>query len=206
MPNTARQAAAGKTKRAPWEQLYVSLLQMHVPRVVPDQKGMTDLIDPLATEVDRVVGELKSLRKALARGGKPKALPQDFDAWLQGQQSGAVAEVAVLVRGGALLPSAVFAERMAFTRQALSKALAAHRVFSVSHEGQPHFPVFFADTRLDRRQVQRVCQRLGTLPGGAKLQFFMQAKASLGGHTPVDALRTGLYEATLVAAEGFQQR
>lgn len=107
---------------------------------------------------------------------------------------------------GELLPSAEYVARRGISRQALSKALAAQRVFYVDVAGQRCVPAFFLDAQLERRQLEAVCKALGELPGPAKLQFFTTPKASLEGLTPLQALAQGLASRVRVAAAGFAQR
>lgn len=104
-----------------------------------------------------------------------------------------------------LLEPAAFTALMGWSRQALSKALAAHRVFFVEHKGARYYPSFFADSRYERRQVEAVTKILGDLPGGAKLQFFLNPKASLSKQTPLQALARGKVAEVKAAAQGFAQ-
>jgi hypothetical protein len=104
-----------------------------------------------------------------------------------------------------LLESAQFADALGWTRQALSKALAARRVFFIDHEGARYFPAFYADPRYERRQLEAVTKLLGDLPGGSKLQFFLNARGSLAKLTPLEALLKGQLAAVKAAAEGFAQ-
>lgn len=111
-----------------------------------------------------------------------------------------------LVRAGALLPAADFVASWGVTRQALSKAIAAHRVFYVEIEGDRYFPAFFVDLTYDRHQLEQVSKCLGELAGASKLQFFTSKKASLGGRTPLQALAQGKFSAVRNAAAGFAER
>lgn len=113
--------------------------------------------------------------------------------------------VPAMVAKGELLDPAEFAERLGWTRQALSKALAANRVFFVEHGRNRYYPAFFADPRYERRQLEAVAKVLGDLPGGAKLQFFLNPKGSLNKATPLQALARGQLAAVKTAAEGFAQ-
>lgn len=113
--------------------------------------------------------------------------------------------VDTMVASGELLDSAAFADRIGWTRQALSKALAARRVFFVEHAGARYFPAFYADARYERRQLEAVTKILGDLPGGAKLQFFLNPRGSLNRATPLQALTRGQLAAVKAAAEGFVQ-
>lgn len=109
------------------------------------------------------------------------------------------------VRAGNLLDAATFAGRLDWTRQALSKALAARRVFCVEVDGQRYFPACYADPRYERKQIEAVTKILGDLPGGAKWQFFTTPKGSLGRRTPLQALAKGGLAQVKAAAEGFAQ-
>lgn len=104
-----------------------------------------------------------------------------------------------------LLDPAAFAESLGWTRQALSKALAANRVFFVEHGRTRYYPAFYADSRYERRQLEAVTKLLGHLPGGAKLQFFLNPRGSLSKATPLQALARGQLAAVKRAAEGFTQ-
>jgi hypothetical protein len=109
-------------------------------------------------------------------------------------------------RAGELLEPAELVARLHWTRQALSKALAARRVFFVEHEGARYYPSFFADPKYERRQIEAVSKALGDLPGGAKLAFMTTPKASLEGRTPLEALAAGEVSAAKAAAEAARVR
>lgn len=111
-----------------------------------------------------------------------------------------------LVQSHELLEPAAFAAQLDWTRQALSKALAAHRVFYVEVQGNRYYPSFFTDSRYERRQLEAVSKALADLPGTAKLLFMTTPKASLEGLTPLQALERGRHEAVRTAAAGFAQR
>jgi hypothetical protein len=105
-----------------------------------------------------------------------------------------------------VLPAGDIITQLNISRQALSKAVKAHRLFAVEAGGERLYPAFFADADLDRRQLERVAKELGELPGWQKWEFFMTPKASLGGLTPVEALKRGRYTETRRAAIGFLER
>jgi hypothetical protein len=48
-----------------------------------------------------------------------------------------------------------------------------------------------------------MAKRLGKLPGWSKWQFFTTRKGSLGGATPLDALKRGQFDDVEAAAEAF---
>jgi hypothetical protein len=111
-----------------------------------------------------------------------------------------------LIEAGDLLPSALFAQKLGVTRQALSKAIVAQRLFYIELSGERYFPAFFLDFAYERRHLEQVSKCLGELPGATKLQFFRNKKASLGGQTPLQALAKGKFFAVRTAAQGFAER
>ena len=121
-------------------------------------------------------------------------------------QQSADRQLGALLRKGELLEPAELAVRLHWTRQALSKALAAGRVFFVELHGTRYYPAFFADPRYERRQIEAVSKALGDLPGGAKLAFMTTPKASLAGHTPLEALAGGELRAARAAAAAARVR
>ena len=109
-----------------------------------------------------------------------------------------------LEKKGELVNSGVLADRMGVTRQAINKAVAEMRMFSLDGEsGKKLYPAFFADASIDRRKLQAVSKALGQLAGSSKWQFFTNPRLSLGKKTPVEALRKGRYDEVLAAATAF---
>lgn len=104
---------------------------------------------------------------------------------------------------GELLDTGKFAEARGITRQAVSKAVQAKRLFYVEVEGAQHFPSFYLDSSIERRHLELVTRELGDLPGTSKLQFFLNAKGSLGGRTPLEALAEGRLDDVRATARGF---
>ncbi|MGZ3237640.1 MAG: hypothetical protein ACXU8A_09725 [Burkholderiaceae bacterium] len=108
------------------------------------------------------------------------------------------------IADGTLISASDLSERMHITKLAISKATVSNRIFAVSAPtGELYYPAFFAEEEIDRRNLEKVCKILGDLPGGSKLQFFMTPKTSLGGKTPLEALRKGHVDDVLVSAAGF---
>ncbi|MBK4735658.1 hypothetical protein [Noviherbaspirillum pedocola] len=107
---------------------------------------------------------------------------------------------------GRLLGAAAMRERLGISRQALSAALRAQRIFALlGPSGDYLYPAFFADPGLDRAVLEKVCRALGGLPGGAKWEFFTTPKGSLGRKTPLQALAKGRIDAVLAAAAAFAE-
>jgi len=99
-----------------------------------------------------------------------------------------------------------FARLMRRRPALLEGAVGSCSIFCIEQDGKRLYPSFFVDSGYRRRDLYLICRRLGALPGGSKLQFFAQAKASLGGITPLEALHRGMMVQVLRAAEGFAAR
>ena len=103
-----------------------------------------------------------------------------------------------------ILPGAELRARLGVSPQALSAALKAKRIFVMQGpSGGYYYPAFFADTKYDRRVLEKVCKALGNLPAGSKWDFFTLPKISLGNKTPLESLAKGNLDAVLVVAAGF---
>lgn len=105
-----------------------------------------------------------------------------------------------------VVPSGRLIQALGITRQALSKAVLARRLFSVEFEGENYYPAFFADPTLERRSLERANKVLGPLNGWEKYIFYMTPKHSLQRLTPIQALRRGNVEAVVHAAHIFLNR
>jgi hypothetical protein len=104
-----------------------------------------------------------------------------------------------------LLSSADLQAALSLTRQAVSAASRARRLFTVDVEGQSYFPAFFADGKVDRATLENVSRILGGLPGWTKWDFFTTAKGSLGDINPLQALRKGKVEEVNRVAAAFSE-
>lgn len=152
----------------------------------------------LTAELDHLSERIDAIRVRLAASAEPLLPP------LEREKAGLAMQH--LLDDGQLVSPAAFADGLQFTRQALSKALKARRVFYVDVQGRRHFPAFFLDPRWERRQLEDVSRALGDLPGASKLQFFLTRKASLRGVTPLEALADGQFARVRAAAQGFAER
>ncbi|SOY40005.1 conserved hypothetical protein [Cupriavidus taiwanensis] len=119
---------------------------------------------------------------------------------------GAVPERQALVDSGKLLPAAKVWEVLDVTRQALNKAVASGRIFTVDVGAVQYYPAFYLTDDVDRKTLAKVTQLLGSLPGWSKWQFFTTPKASLGNITPLKALSRGKVEQVAKAAAAFAGR
>lgn len=174
------------------------------------------LLDTLVPEIP--MSQVKRLLTKLTDGGKKpqphvkrvaanESADAENQAFLANHTRQAVAARAKHVRDGTLLTPAEVWERLDISRQAVSKAVKEKRMFSVDGPaGRQLYPAFFTDPKYDRREVERVSQALGDLPGPSKWQFFTTGKGSLGGRTPLAALANGDIDSVLIAAAGFRER
>ena len=106
-----------------------------------------------------------------------------------------------------LLEDGEFRRRMGWTADKLEAEEARGRVFHLEVGQASRYPAFYADFDLGgRRRLAAICQLLGELSGGSKWQFFTGGKGSLGGSTPLAALREGKLRQVKATAEGFAER
>lgn len=118
----------------------------------------------------------------------------------------AIPERQKLVRSGQLLTARETSEGLRITRQALSKAVQAGRIFFVEVGTTQFYPAFYLAEDIDRKTLGKVTKCLGDLPGWSKWQFFTTPKASLANITPLQALARGLVERVESAASAFAER
>ena len=117
-----------------------------------------------------------------------------------------------LLEQGHLLESGAFQVRAGVSRQALSKAVAEHRLFYLDFGRRRGYPAFYTDHSLQRRQIGEISKLLGGRSGGSKWLFFTTPKGSLASpdtgvpRTPLQALRDGEYARVKLAASGYAQR
>jgi hypothetical protein len=112
----------------------------------------------------------------------------------------------VMLARGQLVGPADFQRLMRWTSpKTVRKAIAEGRVFFVEHESERYFPVFFSDSSFGRAQVQAVARILRDLPAGSRMQFFLTAKGSLGGKTPLQALTAGKFVSVKDVAAAFAE-
>ena len=90
-----------------------------------------------------------------------------------------------------LVGEAEFEQSLNWSARSLAKAVASSAVFVVQQGGQQLYPSFFVDQSLKRCQLMAVTRMLKDLDGFTKWQFFVSGKGSLGGATPLAALREG---------------
>ena len=161
--------------------------------------GIAQVIDLAGTITFGIAAAATRDRKPT--GGKKRAAGVAADPERQVQ-----AERRMLVADGKLLPAAQTWAGLGMTRQALSKAVASGRIFTVDVGAAQYYPAFYLAGDIDRKTLGKVTQCLGGLPGWSKWQFFTTPKASLGNVTPLVALSRGKVDEVERAATAFAER
>lgn len=105
-----------------------------------------------------------------------------------------------------LIGEAELLKRLNGSAELIARAVANSTLFFVMKGEQKLYPSFFADSAYERRQLAAVTKLLKDLVGFTKLQFFVTGKGSLGGLTPLAALRLGKLRRVKAIAEGFAER
>ena len=105
-----------------------------------------------------------------------------------------------------LVDEAEFLKRLNCSAESIATAVANGTLLFVMKGGQKVYPSFFADLAYERRQLAAVTRLLSDLDGFTKWQFFVTGKGSLGGLTPLAALRLGKLRQVKATAEGFAER
>lgn len=111
-----------------------------------------------------------------------------------------------LVRARKVLPAAAIWEGLAVTKQALSKAVHSGRIFNIDVGAETYYPAFYLSADIDRKQLAKVTQTLGSLPGWSKWQFFTTPSDFLDGVTPLVALSRGEVDDVRKLALAFIER
>lgn len=108
-----------------------------------------------------------------------------------------------LVSDGKLLLLEDMSEQWAARSEASG---AATDFFTVEVDGRTYGPAFFLDPTLSPKGLGEVTGVLGDLPGWSKWQFFTSKNGSLGGITPLEALKAGKRDVVERAACAFAER
>ncbi len=161
--------------------------------------GIAQVIDLAGTITFGIAAAATRDRKPTGRKKRAESVAVDPERQVQ-------AERRMLVADGKLLPAAQTWAGLGMTRQALSKAVASGRIFTVDVGAAQYYPAFYLAGDIDRKTLGKVTQGLGGLPGWSKWQFFTTPKASLGNVTPLVALSRGKVDEVERAATAFAER
>lgn len=105
-----------------------------------------------------------------------------------------------------LVSEAEFVKTLKGSANSIAKAVADGVLFAVTRNGEKLYPAFFADSAYKHRQLVALTKLLTDLDGFTKWQFFTTPKGSLGGLTPLEALRQGKFQKVKATARGFAER
>ena len=159
-------------------------LTRDVERLAANAEKVRDLQGTIRRIVDPSEN-IQSIQRALESAARVETAPQNsvqstFDD---------------LLANGELLESAEFQKQAGWTRQALSRAVLAGRIFYIEVEGIRAYPAFYLDLRYNRKDVESVTKLLGDISGGSKWLFFTALKGSLAIAGAVSAEARGAPEA-----------
>lgn len=161
--------------------------------------GIAQVIDLAGTITFGIAAAATRDRKPTGRKKRAASVAVDPERQVQ-------AERRMLVADGKLLSAAQTWAGLGMTRQALSKAVASGRIFTVDVGAAQYYPAFYLAGDIDRKTLGKMTQCLGGLPGWSKWQFFTTPKASLGNVTPLVALSRGKVDEVERAATAFAER
>ncbi len=94
-----------------------------------------------------------------------------------------------MVRDGVLLPANEFCLRLGVSETKLARLRDAGSVFSIEVDGVEYYPALLAEPGLDRKRLQSICRILVPAPPASRLDYLSSARGSLGGMSPLDAVR-----------------
>ena len=107
------------------------------------------------------------------------------------------------VRRGELLPIGILADFMGTTVESLAESVAARRLFSVPVGDKSYLPSFYCEPGVAREYLELIIPWLKPYAPWTKFVFFTSRKISLGGSTPVQALRRGDFPSVLRVVRCF---
>lgn len=113
---------------------------------------------------------------------------------------------AALVSGQAVISAEELMGRLGCSEEFFRRAVRQGRIFTVDVSGNIYYPGFYSDPELAWNDIGRVVRALDGLGGWLKWSFFTTPKGSLGGLTPLQALRRGMTTEVVTAAHGFAER
>jgi hypothetical protein len=129
--------------------------------------------------------------------------PEEFLEYAERQTE---AQAQEHVRWGDLLPIGLLAQRIGTTVDSLAESVRAGRLFTVTAGGKLYLPSFLAEPGVSRQDLEAVIPLMASRDPWSKFVFFTSRKISLGGSTPLQALRRGDLPAVLRAARNFSDR
>lgn len=168
---------------------------------VMEADGVEQFLSTPDAEVGRLLKQkVRTFRKHLLRLPSQESPTQTND-WLVAAVELPLTKTALaaqsliarrrLIYEGQLLEPSQFRNALQMTRQAVSAATRANRLFTVDVDGKAYYPAFFLAGAVDRNVLERISRALGQLPGWTKWDFFVSRRGSLGDSCPLEALAKG---------------
>lgn len=158
-----------------------------------------------------MVKALEQTIKAEEQEKTPATLPgigkaqQENDDFMAEMRTQAQTQRTKDIAAKKLLTSSAMSDKLGVTKQAITAAVRAHRMFVLTGpSGENFLPAFFADAKYDRKVLGKVSKVLGGMSGGSKWEFFTSPRLSLEGKSPLEALAKGNIESVLDVAAAFR--
>jgi hypothetical protein len=152
----------------------------------------------------------EELRGAHERSKEPMATPESIargEAFMKEAQLASIAALRRRVEHGEFISAEDFQTRLQISPDQIITAVSERRLFFIQDEtGRDYYPAFYADSRYERKQIERVAQQLANLPPTVKYHFFVSRAFSLKGITPLEALQDGRLTEVLRAATEYAER
>lgn len=203
MPNTLTRERPARSNKEDLQRFFRELesTARRAQSITPRAGGQASTlrVGEFSKELKAALGHLRTILSVLPSVTDARALMPLLRVRAQDNMRSLIAK-------GELVPAGKFAQELDISRQALSKAVTAQRMFFIELGGERYFPSFFLDPKYQRQQLERVSQSMGELPGASKLQFFATKRASLAGQTPLQALANGKFSRVREVAAAFAER
>ncbi|CAB3974540.1 hypothetical protein BLA3211_08060 [Burkholderia aenigmatica] len=89
-----------------------------------------------------------------------------------------------------LMEATPFAKRLGISLLRLARLESSGSVFSVDIDGTPHYPALLASHDYEPRRLRKICRIIYPAPASARWHFLTTRWGSLGGLSPLEAMRT----------------
>jgi hypothetical protein len=153
---------------------------------------------------------IEALRRAHQRMNKPMSTPEsirDGEEFMKELRLAASSALRRRVESGELVSLEDFQARSQLTAEQIDRAVSDGRLLAiVDEEGVSYYPIFYANPRYDRHEIEEVTKKLAGLHPTVKYHFFISKAFSLHGKTPLEALEEGRLDDVLRAARSCVER
>ncbi|MGA7778906.1 MAG: hypothetical protein WCA85_14525 [Paraburkholderia sp.] len=111
-----------------------------------------------------------------------------------------------LLQAGELLSERAICAAMNISKAELIRRVTLGAMFSITVDDVTFYPGIFLDRTFSQSKLREVCRILGVMDGAGKWFFLMQPRVSLGGLSPIAALRLGRYGDVRRSARAYVER